>query len=122
MGVYLGVGLSSLSEILDEASGWRVAIRYIGLICFGFAFLMFLLREPERNKAIKEEIRQSIHGSQVDTNGLTYSGEVDAANASGIEVSIILIILSPFLHDSPDAVSYRKLVWNRYVTSVNCNK
>lgn len=55
-GMYLGVGLSSLSEILDEACGWRVAIRYIGLICGSFALLMFLLQEPKRNKTNKELI------------------------------------------------------------------
>ncbi len=42
-GMYLGVGLSSLAEILDEACGWRVAIRYIGLICGAFAAMMFFL-------------------------------------------------------------------------------
>jgi hypothetical protein len=41
--MYLGVGLSSLSVLLDEASGWRAAIRYIGLICLCFAFSLFLL-------------------------------------------------------------------------------
>jgi MFS family permease len=55
-GMYLGVGLSSLSELLDEAAGWRAAIRYIGLICLAFAFMMFLLMEPKRNATSKELI------------------------------------------------------------------
>ena len=54
--MYLGVGLSSLSELLDEAAGWRAAIRYIGLICLAFAFMMFLLMEPKRNATSKELI------------------------------------------------------------------
>jgi hypothetical protein len=48
--MYLGVGLSSLSEILDEATGWREAVRLIALICYGFAFFVFFIREPLRNK------------------------------------------------------------------------
>jgi predicted MFS family arabinose efflux permease len=48
-GMYLGVGLSSLSELLDEAAGWRAAIRYIGLICLGFAAMQFFIVEPKRN-------------------------------------------------------------------------
>ena len=45
----MGVGLGSLSAILDEAVGWRNAIRLIGVICIVFALLCVLLIEPERN-------------------------------------------------------------------------
>lgn len=54
MGMYLGVGLSSISEILDSAVGWRAAIRWISLICFCFAFLALFLIEPSRNNTSKE--------------------------------------------------------------------
>jgi predicted MFS family arabinose efflux permease len=57
--MYLGVGLSSLSVLLDEASGWRAAIRYIGLICLCFAFSLFLLVEPLRNKANEELVARN---------------------------------------------------------------
>jgi MFS family permease len=57
-GMYLGVGLSSLSELLDEASGWRAAIRWIAIICFGFACLQFIVAEPKRNETNKELVRQ----------------------------------------------------------------
>lgn len=45
-GMYLGVGLSSLAQLLDEAVGWRSAIRLIAMICFAFAILMLFLKEP----------------------------------------------------------------------------
>jgi len=48
-GMYMGVGLGSMSAILDEAIGWRSAIRAIGLICIFFAVLSVFLVEPERN-------------------------------------------------------------------------
>jgi len=59
--MYLGVGLSSLSELIDEASGWRAAIRYIGLICFGAAACMFALKEPERNITSKELVSNVVN-------------------------------------------------------------
>ncbi len=49
-GVYLGVGLSSASAVLDEAYGWRNAVRLVGLICFCCAFLLIFLKEPIRNR------------------------------------------------------------------------
>lgn len=38
-GMYMGVGLSSLAEILDKAVGWRASIRYIGLTCAAISTL-----------------------------------------------------------------------------------
>lgn len=45
-GMYMGVGLSSLSELLDTAVGWRAAIRWIGFICAAFSAMNIFLREP----------------------------------------------------------------------------
>jgi predicted MFS family arabinose efflux permease len=50
----MGVGLSSLAELLDKAFGWRASIRYIGLVCVGFSALLFCLTEPSRNQASKK--------------------------------------------------------------------
>jgi len=50
MGMYLGVGLSSLSELLDEKMGWRNAIVTIGLISMAIAWLNIFLTEPKRNE------------------------------------------------------------------------
>jgi MFS family permease len=52
-GLYMGVGLSSLAELLDKAVGWRASIRYIGLVCAGFGSLQFFLTEPKRNESSK---------------------------------------------------------------------
>lgn len=76
-GLYLGVGLSSLSELLDEASGWRAAIRYIGLICLVFALMMFVIREPKRNKTSQELITNVI------SEDSTLAGEIENFNFSG---------------------------------------
>lgn len=35
-GVYLGVGMSSISVLIDLAVGWRGAVRLISLICLVF--------------------------------------------------------------------------------------
>ena len=43
MGMYLGIGLSSLSEVIDIAVGWRNSIRWIWLVCTGFALLEIFL-------------------------------------------------------------------------------
>lgn len=53
-GMYMGVGLSSLAEILDTKVGWRASIRYIGLICAGLSCLSFFLLEPKRNESSKK--------------------------------------------------------------------
>jgi MFS family permease len=81
-GLYLGVGLSSLSELLDEASGWRAAIRYIGLICLVFALLMFVVREPQRDKTSQELV------SNVPTEDTVLAGEIDHFNFSGNPVGV----------------------------------
>ena len=49
-GIYLGVGLSSLSQILDEAVGWRSAVRFVALICGCVALLLIPIKEPKRNE------------------------------------------------------------------------
>ena len=56
MGMYIGVGLSSLSELLDEKFGWRTAIVLIGVISLIFAWTNVFLTEPKRNEASKELI------------------------------------------------------------------
>ena len=48
-GVYLGVGMSSISVLLDNALGWRNTVRVIGFICLGLAALQLLVKEPVRN-------------------------------------------------------------------------
>ena len=48
-GVYLGVGMSSISIIIDEQIGWRSCIRIICLISWVLAVPMFFVPEPERN-------------------------------------------------------------------------
>ena len=58
-GVYLGVGLSSASAVLDEQYGWRNAIRIVGLICICFAGLVIFLKEPIRNKTNEELMKAS---------------------------------------------------------------
>jgi len=49
-GVYLGVGMSSISVLIDEAVGWRNCIRIICGISWGAAIPMFLVPEPVRNE------------------------------------------------------------------------
>ena len=49
-GVYLGVGMSSLSLIIDDQVGWRGCIRIICLISWGLAIPMFFVPEPKRNE------------------------------------------------------------------------
>jgi MFS family permease len=56
MGMYLGVGLSSLSELLDEKMGWRNAIVTIGLISMAIAWLNIFLTEPKRNEKSRDLI------------------------------------------------------------------
>lgn len=48
-GVYLGVGMSSISIFFDDAVGWRNCIRIICCICWAIAIPMFFVPEPERN-------------------------------------------------------------------------
>ena len=48
-GVYLGVGMSSISVLLDNAIGWRNTVRTIAFVCIGLAALQLLVPEPVRN-------------------------------------------------------------------------
>ena len=48
-GMYMGVGLSSVSAILDGAVGWRKTVLIIGVICIVWAFPALALKEPPRN-------------------------------------------------------------------------
>ena len=56
--------MSSVSAILDQAVGWRHAIQLIGMICFIFALMAIVLKEPVRNatnvEEIVDEMRESI--------------------------------------------------------------
>ena len=54
MGMYIGVGLSSLSELLDEKYGWRNSIIFIGVISLIFAWTNVFLTEPKRNETSKD--------------------------------------------------------------------
>ena len=49
-GVYLGVGMSSLSVMLDDSMGWRNTIRIICGICWFICVPLFFLPEPKRNE------------------------------------------------------------------------
>lgn len=55
-GLYMGVGLSSISEILDQAVGWRTTIQIICYINFAFGLCCIFLSEPKRNLANTKEI------------------------------------------------------------------
>jgi len=55
-GLYLGVGMSSISAILDDHDGWRNTIQIICYINYVFAFSVILLSEPKRNMANVKEI------------------------------------------------------------------
>ena len=48
-GIYLGVGMSSLSIFLDNAVGWRNAVRIVCAICVGFLVPQVFVSEPKRN-------------------------------------------------------------------------
>jgi hypothetical protein len=45
-GVYLGVGLSSLTILIDDNIGWVNALTSISIICYLFAASLLLLLEP----------------------------------------------------------------------------
>jgi MFS family permease len=49
-GVYLGVGLSSLTILIDDHMGWVNALCLISGICFVFAALTVFLKEPRTDK------------------------------------------------------------------------
>ena len=49
-GVYLGVGMSSISVLLDGAVGWRNTIRIICGISWALCIPMFFVPEPIRNE------------------------------------------------------------------------
>jgi len=50
-GVYLGVALSSLTLLINQAVGWRNALLIVCTICLAFALLALILREPARNQS-----------------------------------------------------------------------
>jgi hypothetical protein len=41
--------MSSISVVLDNAVGWRNAVRIIGIICLAIAGLAAFIKEPKRN-------------------------------------------------------------------------
>eukprot|EP00347_Sterkiella_histriomuscorum_P024287 403331654 len=49
-GIYIGVGLSSLTLLIDRACGWRNSILIVCTICSGFGLLCLILIEPKRQK------------------------------------------------------------------------
>lgn len=49
-GVYLGVGMSSISVLFDGAVGWRNTIRIICGISWALCIPMFFVPEPIRNE------------------------------------------------------------------------
>jgi len=53
-GVYVGVGLSSMSIALDNAFGWRGAMQVIVAINTLFALTILFLKEPQRNLTNKK--------------------------------------------------------------------
>ena len=74
----MGVGMSSISIIIDDATGWRNTIRIICCICWAMAIPMFFIPEPERNatnrleaeiikKAVAEEADNFDHLNKQDT-------------------------------------------------------
>ena len=49
MGIYLGVGISSLSIMFIKEYGWRWTYDIIGMIGIGSGFLLlFFVKEPKR--------------------------------------------------------------------------
>jgi len=59
-GVYLGVGMSSISLGLDQLLGWRNAMRVICGICWLFAIPMLAVPEPVRNATNQEEAEMKL--------------------------------------------------------------
>lgn len=62
-GVYMGVGLSSLTIIIDKKYGWKNSLLFISVACFFFAFLTVFLKEPRVFKHRKAR-RPTIHPTQ----------------------------------------------------------
>lgn len=54
----MGVGLSSLSALFDQAYGWRTECQIVCGICIAFAFANFTLYEPIRNKTNKDALAE----------------------------------------------------------------
>jgi len=52
-GVYLGVGMSSLSILFDDHFGWRDSTRIVCGICWVLTIPLFFLPEPVRNETNK---------------------------------------------------------------------
>lgn len=65
-GMYLGVGLSSVSAILDQAVGWRKTMVLVGVICIAFGLPAIILREPPRNVTNQEELAEDYNEAAVD--------------------------------------------------------
>jgi len=66
-GVYLGVGMSSLSVILDDNLGWRTTMRVICGICWGFTLPLFFLPEPKRNETNEIAARMELEMREGET-------------------------------------------------------
>lgn len=82
--MYLGVGMSSISAILDDNDGWRETIQLIGYINYAFALSIILLKEPKRNMANVKEI-MSRANSVLETDALL-DGRKSDVNASDLTV------------------------------------
>lgn len=82
--MYLGVGMSSISAILDDNDGWRETIQLIGYINYAFALSVILLKEPKRNMANVKEI-MSRANSVLETDALL-DGRKSDVNASDLTV------------------------------------
>lgn len=54
-GVYLGVGLSSLSIILDKAMGWKWALGIICILSYLFSSLTFFVKEPRDQRKVVDD-------------------------------------------------------------------
>ena len=73
--------MSSISVVLDNAVGWRNAVRIIGVICLAVAGLAAFIKEPKRNQTNIEEIAEEL--VDVDNlealDDLVVKGEIDGA-------------------------------------------
>lgn len=89
-GMYLGVGLSSVSAILDEAIGWRKTIVVIGVLCIAFGLPAIILKEPARNKTNQEELAEDYNKAAVDKDkdeSDVVMGEID--DDAGVQSQIL---------------------------------
>jgi len=59
-GVYLGVGMSSFSVMIDDSVGWRNTTQIICVISWAISIPMFFVPEPirnETNRLAQEELK-----------------------------------------------------------------